>query len=180
LKDIENEAASCVERFDVVDAEDVVIDVKPRAVVHRLGLRHRAIHVFVFNAAKEIFLQRRSMSKDTAPGKWVSSCSGHVDSGESYDVAARRELGEEIGLHEPFELERIFKVNACPETGNEFVWLYQCFAEGPFDLNPEEICEGKWVSEQAIEAWIEARPREFSWSFLYLWRQYKDRNETGV
>ncbi|CAI8285200.1 MAG: Isopentenyl-diphosphate Delta-isomerase [Opitutia bacterium UBA7350] len=167
------------ELFDVVDDEDQVIEVKPRAVVHREGLRHRAIHIFVFNSAKEIFLQRRSMSKDTAPGKWVSACSGHVDSGESYDMAARRELDEEIGLSVPTELKRVFKVDACPETGNEFVWLYHCHAEGPFDLNPEEIIEGKWLSDRALEEWIEASPREFSWSFLYLWRKYKNQNVTS-
>lgn len=164
------------EQFDVVDAQDVVIDVKPRSEVHREGLRHRAIHVFAFNAAGEIFLQRRSMTKDTAPGKWVSSCSGHVDSGEDYDAAARRELGEEIGLLEPQDFSRCFKVAACRETGNEFVWLYTCHAEGPFELDPEEISEGKWVGADELEASIRTHPREFSWSFVYLWRMYAERD----
>ena len=167
------------ERFDVVDAQDVVIDVKSRAEVHREGLRHRAIHIFVFNAAGEIFLQRRSMTKDTAPGKWVSSCSGHVDSGEAYDVAARRELGEEIGLLEPQNFSRAFKVDACRETGNEFVWLFTCNAEGPFELDPEEISEGKWVSVKDLEVWLDARPREFSWSFVYLWRKYAEQDRAA-
>ena len=78
--------------FDVVDENDEVIRVEKRSVVHRERLMHRAVHVFVFNRAGQLFLQRRSMTKDSAPGKWVSSCSGHVDSGEDYDVAAPREL----------------------------------------------------------------------------------------
>ncbi|MGB0289686.1 MAG: NUDIX hydrolase [Opitutales bacterium] len=167
------------ERFDVVNTEDEVVGIKTRAEVHRLGLRHRAVHVFVFNAAGEIFLQRRSMNKDSAPGKWVSSCSGHVDSGEDYDPAARRELGEEIGLYEPLEFARIFKVEARRETGNEFVWLYTCKAEGPFVLDPHEISEGKWVSLEDLEAWIDARPRDFSWSFLYLWEKYTQPAAAG-
>ncbi len=172
LMDSKKEEAVCEERFDVVNEHDAVIDVKLRAEVHLEGLRHRAIHIFVFNASGEIFLQRRSMTKDTAPGKWVSSCSGHVDSGEAYDVAARRELGEEIGLSEPQNFSRVFKVEACRETGNEFVWLYTCNSEGPFELDPEEISEGKWVSVEDLEAWLDARPREFSWSFVYLWRKF--------
>ena len=172
--DTKNDEATRDERFDVVDTQDAVIDVKSRSEVHREGLRHRAIHVFVFNAAGEIFLQRRSMTKDTAPGKWVSSCSGHLDSGEEYDPAARRELGEEIGLFEPEHFARVFKVNACRETGQEFVWLYRCEAEGPFKLDPEEISEGKWVSPAELKDWIHSRPREFSWSFLYLWQKYLD------
>ena len=78
--------------FDVVDKSDKVLRQEPRAVVHREKFLHRAIHVFVFNEAGELYLQRRSMAKDTAPGKWVSSCSGHVDTGEDYDEAAEREL----------------------------------------------------------------------------------------
>jgi isopentenyl-diphosphate delta-isomerase type 1 len=161
------------ELFDVVDANDIVIDVKPRAEVHRLKLPHRAIHVFVFNQAGQLYLQRRSLKKDTAPGKWVSSCSGHVDSGENYMVAAIRELGEEIGLYSPDAFEPILKTSPCAETGQEFVWLYRCLSEGPFELDPEEVLEGCWVSLSKLDKWIAAKPREFSWSFIFLWEKYK-------
>ena len=89
------------EIFDVVNECDEVIDAKPRSEVHRLGLKHRAIHVLVFNSRGETFLQKRSMTKDREPGKWDSSTSGHVDSGEDYDACAVRELREEIGLTVP-------------------------------------------------------------------------------
>ncbi|MEM7790886.1 MAG: NUDIX domain-containing protein [Verrucomicrobiota bacterium] len=162
-----------IEPFDVVDENDRVVGVQERSVVHKEGLLHRAIHVFVFNDAGHIYLQRRSMNKDTAPGKWVSSCSGHVDSGEDYDVAAIRELGEEIGLHDPESFERVFKETPCRATGNEFVWVYRCSSEGPFILNPVEVIEGKWVGMQDLDQWIEERPRDFSWSFVHLWALYK-------
>jgi isopentenyl-diphosphate delta-isomerase type 1 len=179
LSKLEKGPAVADEWFDVVNVEDEVVGAKTRAEVHREGLRHRAIHVFVFNAAGEIFLQRRSMNKDSAPGKWVSSCSGHVDSGEDYDPAARRELGEEIGLFEPRDFLRAFKVAACRETGNEFVWLYTCKAEGPFELDPQEISEGKWLSPGALEDWMQSHPREFSWSFVYLWHKYIEQAAAG-
>ena len=86
------------EIFDVVNEHDEVIGRRPRCEVHRLGLKHRAVHVLVFNSRGEVFLQKRSMKKDTAAGLWDSSSSGHVDSGEEYDACAVRELGEEIGL----------------------------------------------------------------------------------
>ncbi|MEM1221745.1 MAG: NUDIX domain-containing protein [Verrucomicrobiota bacterium] len=162
-----------VEPFDVVDENDRVVGVQERSVVHKKGLLHRAIHVFVFNEAGHIYLQRRSMNKDTAPGKWVSSCSGHVDSGEDYDTAALRELGEEIGLHQPGSFERVFKETPCPATGNEFVWVYRCSSEGPFILNPLEVIEGKWVGMQDLDRWIEKSPRDFSWSFVHLWALYQ-------
>ncbi|ADE55230.1 NUDIX hydrolase [Coraliomargarita akajimensis] len=162
------------ELFDVVDAEDNVLRVETRSTVHRERLMHRAIHVFVFNAEGQIYLQRRSMNKDSAPGKWVSSCSGHVDSGEEYDVAAIRELEEEIGLKDPAQMQRILKESPCPQTGQEFVWLYTCQSEGPFTLDPEEVSEGRWVSIDELNQWADERPRDFAWSFVHLWALYQD------
>jgi isopentenyl-diphosphate Delta-isomerase len=160
------------EIFDVVDAHDCVLRTESRAVVHRNKLLHRAVHVFVFNATGQLYLQRRSLTKDSAPGKWVSSCSGHLDSGEDYDHAAERELGEEIGLYELQDFERIFKESPCKQTGYEFVWVYRCISEGPFALDPEEVSDGKWINIEELNSWIEARPRDFAWSFTHLWEKY--------
>ena len=166
---------SAEELFDVVDAQDRVLRPEARAVVHRDGLLHRAVHIFVFNSEGQLYLQRRSMNKDSAPGTWVSSCSGHVDSGEDYDTAALRELGEEIGLYAPEQMQRVFKESACRPTGNEFVWVYRCHSEGPFTLDPVEVSEGQWIDLAALNRWMEERPRDFAWSFVYLWKQYLGR-----
>src|SRR5438128_2431355 len=111
--------------FDVVDKRDEVIDRQPRSFVHAHGLLHRAVHVLVFNSKGDLFLQKRSMKKDREPGVWVSSCSGHVDSGETYDETAVRELREEIGLAVKSVPEKLFKIDACKETDAEFVWVYR-------------------------------------------------------
>ncbi len=160
------------EVFDVVDARDSVLFQASRASVHKEKLFHRAIHVFVFNSAGQLYLQRRSMTKDTAPGKWVSSCSGHVDAGEDYDAAALRELGEEIGLYEPATMARVFKEAPCKQTGYEFVWVYKCQAEGPFVLDPVEVSEGQWIDIAHLNNWLKERPRDFAWSFSYLWAKF--------
>jgi len=165
---------SPIELFDVVDAEDQVLRVASRSTVHREKLFHRAVHVFVFNSKGELYLQRRSLTKDTAPGKWVSSCSGHVDSGEDYDQAVRRELAEEIGLHEPEAFEQVFKESPCKQTGYEFVWLYRGKSEGPFTLDPSEISEGQWIEIKHLNNWIKERPRDFAWSFVHLWQMYQE------
>lgn len=174
-----NTAMPSRELFDVVDAGDHVLRQEPRSVVHREKLYHRAVHVFVFNQAGQLYLQRRSMTKDTAPGRWVSSCSGHVDSGEDYDESARRELGEEIGLYEPHDLQRAFKEAPCKQTGYEFVWVYTCQAEGPFDLDPVEVSEGQWIDIKHLNNWLKERPRDFAWSFSHLWAKFQGR-QTGA
>ena len=85
------------EWFDVVDALDRPIGRERREVVHSRELFHRAIHVFVLDAAGRMLVQKRSMLKDSAAGLWCSSCSGHLDTGEDYLGAAVRELEEELG-----------------------------------------------------------------------------------
>jgi isopentenyldiphosphate isomerase len=125
------------EIFDVVDANDQVIGRAPRAEVHKRGLMHRATHVLVFNAKGEVFLQKRSMTKDRQPGVWDSSASGHLNVGEEYDCCAVRELEEEIGLTS-VQPRRLFKLPASEETDQEHVWIYQCEAEGPLRLDPEK------------------------------------------
>src|SRR5687768_12939817 len=126
------------ERFDVVNERDEVVGQETRREVHRRGLKHRAVHVLIFNNRGEVFLQKRSMNKDCFPGTWDSSASGHLDVGESYDACAVREVQEELGLRLPCTPNRLFKIDACPGTGHEFVWIYRCEAEGPFVLHPDE------------------------------------------
>lgn len=162
------------EIFDVVNDRDEVIDRQPRSEVHRLGLKHRATHVLVFNARGEVFLQKRSMQKDRQPGLWDSSASGHLNSGEDYDACAVRELQEEIGLAVAQPLERLFKIAACEETDQEFVWVYRCQSNGPFALNAEEIERGGWFAPAAVTRWMAERPEDFAGALLLIWRQWSD------
>jgi len=161
------------EFFDVVDANDAVIGRAARREVHARGLWHRAVHVLVFDAAGRTFLQKRSLSKDMSPGCWDAACSGHVDSGEDYDRAAARELGEEIGVRvTPEELVRWQRVEACAQTGWEFLWVYQLRHEGPFVLHPEEIERGEWIAPAALTAWMREKPGEFTPAFRLIWERF--------
>ena len=157
------------EIFDVVNERDEPIGRAPRREVHARKLWHRAVHILVFNTQGQVFLQKRSMKKDSSPGLWDSSCSGHVDAGEDYDTAAVRELGEEIGWMPDVHPKRLLKLNACGETGNEFVWVYFCFGEGPFRLNPDEIELGCWLKPDEIDLMINANVGQFAEAFVYIW-----------
>ncbi|MDB6055943.1 MAG: Nudix hydrolase [Verrucomicrobiales bacterium] len=157
------------EIFDVVNGCDEVVHQETRKNVHRLGLKHRAVHIMVFNHKGHCFLQKRSMTKDTFPGTWDSSSSGHVDTGEHYDQCAIRELREELGLVVHEAPEALFKVEACEDTGQEFVWVYQLRSEGPFILHPEEIEEGSWFEPEVVTKWMLDKPQEFARALVYLW-----------
>jgi len=158
------------EIFDVVNERDEVIDRKPRSEVHARGLWHRAVHVLVFNLRGEVFLQKRSMKKDTAAGLWDSSASGHLDSGEDYDACAVRELCEEIGLRLMQTPQRLFKIDARTETGWEFCWIYRCESEGPFVLHPDEIETGRWFAPEKVTRWVAKSPQDFASAFRLIWK----------
>ena len=155
--------------FDVVNDDDEIIGRELRSVVHARELLHRAVHVLVFNAAGQLFLQKRSMAKDNDPGLWDSSCSGHVDSGESYAVAAERELMEEIDLLVDEPMEELFKIAASAGTGWEFAVIYRTESEGPFTLCPEEIDEGRWFTPEEIDNALANEPEKFSPTFKIVW-----------
>lgn len=159
------------EVFDVVNERDEIVGQRPRSEVHQLGLMHRAVHVLVFNAAGQLFLQKRAMRKDRQPGLWDSSASGHVESGEEYEACAVRELAEEIGLCLNAVPQRLFKLAACADTDQEHVWVYRCEAEGPFRLDSHEIERGGWFTPDEVTNWIAERPQDFASALLLIWKR---------
>jgi isopentenyldiphosphate isomerase len=118
-----------------------------------------------------VFLQKRSMKKDRQPGLWDSSASGHVDSGEDYDACVVRELREELGLELSHAPRRLFKLVASAETDQEHVRVYQCEAEGPFQLHPDEIECGDWFEPDEVTRWMKERPNDFASALLIIWKK---------
>ena len=153
----------------MVDEQDRVTGQAARRVVHAQGWRHRAVHLLVVNAAGQVFLQKRSKTKDLFPGIWDSSAAGHVGAGEDYDGTALRELEEELGCRPAKPPQPLFKIEARPETGQEFVWVYRVEAEGPFTLQADEIECGDWFSSASIDRWIAEKPEELAPAFLFIW-----------
>src|SRR5216110_3073843 len=108
------------EQFPVVDKNDRILRYASRSEVHGNNLRHRAVHILIFNQAGEVYLQQRSRWKDRHPLKWDSSAAGHVADGERYDDTAQRELNEELGV--TVALQKVSKIPASEHTDQEFIW----------------------------------------------------------
>jgi len=165
------------EMFDIVDEQDAVIRQASRHEAHTQALRHRAVHIFVFNEHGELFLQRRSRWKDVHPLRWDSSAAGHVDAGRSYDETAPRELQEELGIAAP--VREIGSLPARETTGWEFVRLYRAEHNGPFCLNPAEIETGGWFTLPQLARWTAARPDDFASGFLECFARLSDERAEG-
>jgi isopentenyldiphosphate isomerase len=142
------------ELLEIVDENGEVLGLAPRSEVHgNPSLRHRVVHVLVFNRRGELLLQKRSMRKDVAPGRWDTSVGGHVNPGESLLEAATRELMEELGVRgEPEFLYSYVHTNPY-ET--EVVHTYALRHDGAFSFNREEIEEVRFWSLKEIMERIE-------------------------
>lgn len=157
-----------------VDEHDRVIGPRTRGEVHRLGLRHRAVHILVFSEDDQILLQKRSPTKDINPGLWDTSAAGHVDWGESYDDCAARELGEELGITSRSPLPFLFKLPASAHTGWEFVQVYRVVHSGTLRPDPREIEECRWFTSKDLDAWIRSAGSRLTSSFRRIWQTYRD------
>ncbi len=140
------------EYFDLVDPEGNRIGRALRSECHgNPKLLHQAVHIFVVNRAGELFLQKRSQKKDVQPGKWDTSVGGHVDAGEKADEAARRELGEELGIVGA-QPEFLYSYRWQSPVESELIRSYRLQHEGPFRLQPEELDDGGFWALSEIEA----------------------------
>ena len=50
------------------------------------------------NGRYKVLLQKRSMDKDSFPGRYDTSSAGHIQAGDEPMESALRELGEELGI----------------------------------------------------------------------------------
>ena len=162
-----------VEIFDIVDPQDQVIGQATRHEAHAGRLLHRAVHILIFNPAGALLVQKRAMTKDTFPGCYDSSASGHLNAGESYDAAAYREVQEELGLVLPVtSLQKQFKLDACPDTGWEFVWIYTVLRNTlPVVPNPDEIESVTHMTRRQIESLLADQPHSCARSFRRVLRE---------
>jgi 16S rRNA (adenine1518-N6/adenine1519-N6)-dimethyltransferase len=161
------------ELFPVVDKMDRILRHAARSEVHGDNLRHRAVHILIFNERGELYLQQRSRCKDRHPLLWDSSAAGHVMVGEGYDEAAKRELKEELRVNLP--LKKVLKLSASPQTGQEFIWLYRGQLRGNITPNRSEIETGAFLTPTTMDGWVAARPENFAPGFLKCWRAFRQR-----
>jgi isopentenyldiphosphate isomerase len=138
------------ERIDVVDVQDRVVGSATRSEMRARKLRHRAVYVLVFNSRGQLFVHLRTASKDVYPSHHDVAVGGVVGAGESYDVAAQRELSEEIGVE---AVPRPILSFAYEDDDNRVNGMvYSCTSDGPFRLQREEIESGGWLDlDEVVE-----------------------------
>jgi isopentenyl-diphosphate delta-isomerase len=142
--------------------------------VHRRGLRHPAISVFVMDGPRTL-IQRRALGKYHTPGLWANAVCTHPHWGEDMAAAAARRLREELGI-EGLALVPRHRVEYRAEVGgglveHELVSLFAAEARPGLRLAPDpaEVMDVRWIALDALRGEIAARPAAFTpWLRIYL------------
>ena len=140
------------EWFPIVNEDGKEISRALRSVCHdgKSKLLHPVVHMHLFNAGGELFLQKRASTKDLLPGCWDTSVGGHVSPGESPEEALKRETFEELGLKN-FSYKFIRKYVWESTREKELVYSFTGKSDDYPDINKDEIDEGRFWSLEEIE-----------------------------
>lgn len=148
--------------IQIVDENDQVIEVATRADAQAKGLFHRIVRILVFDENGRVLLQKRTSDQDTWPNCWDNSAAGHVDAGEGYEIAARRELSEELGIDGELEKVAIYKSESRygDKILNRFSAVFRITlpSDTQFNPQPEEVSEIRWFTLNEVGEMIKNHP----------------------
>lgn len=139
------------EWFPLVNEKGETIGKATRQECHNGSkLLHPVVHLHIFNKEGDLFLQKRSLTKDIQPGRWDTAVGGHIDYGERIEEALRREAREELGIlsFNPLFIRRYVFESAIEK---ELVHTFRTIYEGSFHLDPEELADGRFWSISEIK-----------------------------
>ena len=130
-----------------------------KSEAHKLGLFHPTVHVWCYSKNGRVLLQQRGANKDTFPLKWDVSVAGHVSAGEALEVAAFREVQEEIGITINMSALKKIGIFKIEEEHSEMIWdrefthtfLYELDDKIPLTRQASEVESLKWLSIQSFE-----------------------------
>ncbi len=142
--------------------------------VHRRGLRHKAVSVFVCRN-EELLLQRRALGKYHTPGLWANACCTHPEWDESGIHCATRRLREELGI-EGLTCDFRDQIEYRADVGNgmiehEVVDVFLAEADDDLTIapNPDEVMDTRWISLAELVTEIGQKPETFTpWVRIYL------------
>ena len=137
------------EMFPVVDEDGNILSAATRGECHS-GSKLLHVHLHVFNSRGELYLQKRPEWKDIQPGKWDTAVGGHIDLGESVEMALKREVREELGI-EDFTPELLTHYVFESSREKELVFAHKTVYDG--EIHPsEELDGGRFWSIEEIKA----------------------------
>lgn len=138
------------EIFPIVNESGEVIGKETREFCHNGSkILHPVVHLHILNRKGELYLQKRSISKDIQPGKWDTAVGGHIDFGENAEQALRREAREELGIS-GFDAQLVLQYIFESTIEKELVYSFVTRYDGPILPDPSELDDGRFWSIDTI------------------------------
>ena len=137
------------EMFPIVDEQGNIIGAATRGECHSGSKQlHPVVHLHVFNSQGELYLQKRPHWKDIQPDKWDTAVGGHIDLGESVEIALKREASEELGITD-FTPELLTSYVFESAREKELVFSHKTTYDGPI-APTDELAGGRFWSLEEI------------------------------
>jgi len=165
--------------IDRVDQSDAVIGPIERRRVFELKANFRVVHVFVMDRQGRLLLQRIPPGGKRHRGHWGSSVAGYVFAGEGYEEAARRRLGQELGVSDA-EPDFFGKVPMDDAGCTKFIALFTARHDGPFRPDLGHIAALEFVPLDEIAMMHRRGERPFTPTFLLLLNFFSHRGLVHV
>lgn len=162
----------------LVNEKDEELGFMDKMEAHEKGLLHRAISVFIFNSDNEWLLQQRAEHKYHSGLLWSNASCTHPMSGEEEITAANRRLEEEMGMKA--SLKKLFNFQYKAYLDNDLIeheldHVFVGYTNQKPVMNPEEVCDYRYVSTEELQKEMQATPEKFSeWFKLLFDRMHKE------
>jgi isopentenyl-diphosphate Delta-isomerase len=166
------------EQLILVDERNRATGTAGKTMTHRRALLHRAFSIFLVDERGRLILQRRSHEKYHSGGLWANSCCGHPRPGERTLTAARRRLGEELGVHSDLTFGFFARYQSELDRGmheNELVYVYFGRLDSQPRPDPAEVAEVASLSCADIRRRIAREPDTFAVWFKHYFRHHGAR-----
>ena len=132
----------------------------PRSRMRAENLRHGATAVVIRNSSGQVYVHRRTPTKDVYPGRRDFAAGGVIGAGEGRDEAAARELAEELGITavQPVPLRRGYYAD---DRTAFHGFCYTVTWDGEIRWQAEEVAGGEWMSPADLIEAVRAHPDDF-------------------
>jgi 8-oxo-dGTP pyrophosphatase MutT (NUDIX family) len=155
------DSAGQEEQVAIVDEDGAVVGGAPRSVMRRDNLRHLVVAVLVRDPDGRVYVHRRTDTKDVFPGLHDCFAAGCVQAGEDPEVAAGREVAEELGVV-GVPLTPLFTMPYDDADTRHVAHLFTATWAGPVTHQPSEVAWGGWLTVDQLRA----RLADPDWPFV--------------
>lgn len=115
---------------------------------------HSEVALLLYDKDRRLLLQKRATTKKVMPGVWICTAAGHITFGETPELAAHRELREEIGFDVTDLVEVTKMLNTLPTERHIHHWFFGRYSDQSITLDAHESDEYIWLEQGKLADFV--------------------------